>query len=163
MPKGMTRIEVLVVLFVIGVLGSIAGLAVSTARERTRDATRLAHMREVQDALESYFTDHGSYPETTEALPLGQTTTLCLSDDGFACTIPPDDAYLDRVPEPPTQGLQGRSSCGGVSNAYCYTSDGESYALQFELEGKNSLLGLKKGANCVTQNDLSAGACAASE
>lgn len=163
MPKGMTRIEVLIVLFVIGVMGTIAGLAVSTARERTRDATRLAHVRELQDALESYFTDHGAYPTTEEAIPLGQSVTLCLSDDGFACTIAPDDAYLDRVPEPPSQGLKGKSSCGGVDNAYCYASDGESYRLQFELEGGYAALDLRKGANCVTESDIMAGACPAAE
>lgn len=163
MPKGMTRIEVLVVLLVIGVLGTIAGVAVSTARERTRDATRLAHVRELQDALESYFTDHGSYPEAVEAIALGQAITLCLSDDGFACTIAPDDAYLDIVPVPPQQGLRGMSSCGGVDNAYCYASNGETYTLQFELEAKNSVIGLRKGANCVTESDIGAGACPAIE
>lgn len=161
MPKGMSKIEVLVVLLVMGVMGLVAGLAVSTARERTRDATRLAHVRELQDALESYFTDHGAYPINAEATPLGQSVTLCLSDDGFACTIAPDDAYLDRVPAPPTAGLKGRSSCGDVDNAYCYTSDGEGYTLQFELEAKNRYLDLQKGANCATSTDLGAGSCEA--
>lgn len=151
MPKGMTKIEVLIVLFIIGALGTVAGVAVSTARERTRDATRLAHVRELQDALESYFTDHSEYPVSEEVLQLGQTTSLCLSDDGFACTIAPADAYLKNVPVPPPQGVS--------TNAYLYLSDGETYRIQFELEGGNGILGLKKGKNCVTPNELLAGEC----
>lgn len=151
MPKGMSKIEVLVVLGIIGVLGTVAGLAVSTARERTRDATRLAHVRELQNALESYFTDHSTYPVSEEPLALGTTTSLCLSDDGFACTIPPADAYLEIVPTPPGQGISQK--------AYQFVSDGETYRIQFALEGGNSYLGLKPGANCVTPTEIVAGSC----
>lgn len=147
----MTRIEVLVVLLIIGVLGAAAGLAVSMARERTRDATRLAHVRELQDALESYFTDHSAYPESEALLVLGETTSRCLSEDGFACTIAPADAYLDVVPTPPMSGID--------QDAYWYESDGDTYALQFELERKNEILGLVKGLNCATPTDITAGAC----
>lgn len=151
MPQGMSKIEVLIVLFIIGALGTVAGVAVSTARERTRDATRLAHVRELQDALEMYFTDHSEYPLSEEVLALGQTTSLCLSDDGFACTIAPADAYLSNVPTPPSQGI--------ASDAYLYLSDSETYRIQFELEGGNSILGLKKGKNCATPTEIVAGAC----
>lgn len=168
----MTKIEVLVVLLVIGVLGLVSGLAVMGARERVRDTARLAQVREIQDGLESFFTDHSTYPEWPDAtdsnpeegaLPLGQAVTHCLADEGFACTFAPEDAYLDVVPTPPTTGLKEQSSCRGVTNAYCYQSTGEEYRMQFELERANPALGLVKGANCASEGKLDAGACAAFE
>ena len=165
----MTKIEVLVVLLVIGVLGLVSGVAVLGARERVRDTARLAQVRELQDGLESFFTDHSAYPEWPDAtdstpeegaLPLGQATTLCLSDEGFSCTTAPDDAYLDVVPTPPTTGLRELSSCRGVANAYCYQSNGETYGIQFELERANAALGLVKGANCASEATFSPGPCA---
>ncbi len=156
----MTRTEVLVVFLIIGVLGLVSGVAVMGARERVRDTARLAQVREVQDGLESFFTDHSAYPEQKDVLPLGQASSLCLSDDGFACTIAPEDAYLDVVPALPTAGLTGASTCGSAANAYCYQSTGESYRLQFELERANPALGLVKGVNCASESKLDAGPCA---
>lgn len=158
---GMTKIEVLIVCLVIGVMGTIAAVAVSTARERTRDAARLSHVRELQDALESYFTDHSAYPIADEAIALGQGTTQCLSGNGFDCSIAPDDAYLDIVPTPPAAGLGELIVCGEVANVYCYESSGEAYRVQFELEAAYAVLGLVKGANCVTENAIVPGACTA--
>lgn len=157
----MTKIEVLAIAGIIGVFGVVAGFAVLSARERVRDTARLSHVREIQDGLESFFTDHSAYPETTTQIALGQSTSLCLSSDGFACTVPPENAYLDIVPNMPTTGLSASSSCGGVDNAYCYASDGTSYRLQFALENANPLLGLSKGVNCASETALKPGACVA--
>ena len=158
----MTRVEILSVGLIIGVIGLFSGLAVLSAREQTRDITRLAHVRELQIGLELFFSDHATYPATTEVIPLGQTTTACLSDKGF---VPPcgegdtQSAYVEFVPSTPAQGLKGKSSCGSEKNAYCYGSGGSSYQIQFELESANRLLGLDKGANCATERGFAPGSC----
>ncbi len=168
----MSRTEVLVVLLIIGVLGLVSGVAVLGARERVRDTARLAQVRELQEGLESFYTDHSSYPVWPDskdsnpqegALPLGQATSLCLSDDGFACTIAPEGAYLDVVPTPPSAGLAELSTCRGVANAYCYQSNGDAYRVQFELERANAALGVVKGLNCASEGKLDAGPCAVFE
>ena len=158
----MNRIEILTVGLVIGAVGLASAFAVSSARERTRDVTRLAHVRELQIGLELYFNDHAAYPVVTEVLPLGRTTTACLSGEGFTAPCSDGDtqtAYVEFVPAPPTKGLKGESSCGGVNDAYCYARDGSTFAIQFELESGNNLLKLAKGANCVTPSGFKAGAC----
>jgi Tfp pilus assembly protein PilE len=155
----MTKIEVLSVVLAIGVCGSLAASAVLTARLHTRDATRLSHVRELQDSLESYFTDHAGYPVSSDPLALGQGSTQCLSGTGFACSIAPADSYLRVVPTPPTTGLKKQSTCSGVANVYCYSGNATSYHLQFELEAANKTLGLAKGANCITESTLISGAC----
>lgn len=147
---------------IIGAVGVVSAFAVSSARERTRDVTRLAHVRELQIGLELYFNDHAAYPVMAEALPLGRTTSACLSEDGFGAPCTSGDtqtAYVEFVPAPPTKGLKGESSCGGVKDAYCYASNASSFAIQFELESGSNLLKLSKGANCVTPEGFKAGPC----
>lgn len=158
----MTRIEMLSVGLIIGAVGLASALAVNGARERTRDVTRLAHVRELQIGLELYFNDHAAYPSVPAALPLGQTTTACLSGNGFGAPCASGDtqtAYVEFVPAPPAKGLKEKSSCGGVANAYCYQSDATTFNIQFELENANPLLKLQKGLNCATESGFKAGPC----
>jgi hypothetical protein len=160
----MTRIEMLTVGTIIGIVGLASAFAISTARTQTRDITRLAHVREIQIGLELYFNDHATYPTVSEATPLGQTTTACLSGDGFGPPCAVGDAktaYVEFVPAPPSRGLRGRSSCDDDADAYCYQGNGGAFAIQFELERKNNLLGVVKGANCATADGLKPGVCPA--
>ncbi len=160
----MSRLELLSAALIIGAVGTASGVAVLSARAQTRDIARVAQVREVQLGLELYFNDAAAYPTEAEPLPLGTTTSACLSEDGFA---PPcregetQTAYVNVVPAPPTAGLKGRSSCGGVSNAYCYTGNNAAYGISFELEKNARLLGLQKGLNCAMPDGLRAGACPA--
>lgn len=158
----MTKVELLSVGLIIGVVGLASAFAVSSARERTRDVTRLAHVRELQIGLELFYNDHATYPVVSEATALGQTTTACLSEDGFGAPCAEGDtqtAYVEFVPAPPVRGLKEKSMCSGLKNAYCYSSDGSAFAVQFELESGNNLLDLQKGLNCATQDGFKAGAC----
>ena len=160
----MTRTaELLLMGAIIGVIGLVSGYAVLTARSHTRDVTRLANVREVQMSLEMYFQNHSSYPIAADAIPLGQSLTACLSSEGFAapCATTGPTPYLSVVTVPPTSGLGGLVSCGGVSNVYCYSGTTDMYRIQFEIESGNALLGVAKGLNCLTEDGFKAGACAA--
>lgn len=160
----MTRTtELLIVGAIIGVIGVVSGFAVLSARAHTRDVTRLANVREIQMALEMYFQNHSSYPVSADAIPLGQATTACLSSDGFVapCSKTGPTPYLETVAIPPTSGLGGRVSCGGVSDVYCYRGTADALRIEFELEGGNAALGVAAGVNCATQDGFKAGACSA--
>lgn len=160
----MNRIEILTVGLIIGAVGLASGYAVLSARSHERDVTRLAHVRELQLGLELFFSNNGAYPQTSEAIALGEPTTACLSADGFAAPCAAaamQSPYVEFVPAPPVSGLSGKSTCSGIKNAYCYSSDSTSFKIQFELEQANSTLGLVKGANCATESGFVAGACTA--
>lgn len=163
--RGITKIETLLLLLAIGVFGTLAAVSVMSARAATRDVTRLAHIRDVQSGLELYFNDHSAYPttENTADVPLGQVLSACLTLSGFTASCGENDAtpYVKIVPTPPTSGLKGKVSCGGVTNAYCFASDGASYHVRFELERANTALGLAKGINCATESGWKAGECPA--
>ncbi len=161
----MQKSEMLAIGLVIGILGVISGFLILSARSQLRDVTRIAHVRDLQIGLDLFFLENGTYPvgnEDGSALALGQTTTACLSKEGFSAPCASDATdlpYLEVVFATPAAGLKKLSSCSGNENAYCYTTDGESYRVQFELEQENSALGLDKGLNCLTENGFVAGAC----
>lgn len=129
--KGFTLIELLVVIAIMALLSTLAVVALSSARQKSRDAKRLADIKQVQTALELYFIDQNAYP-AGDALVLGEDAK-CLGAGGFAtsdCTAP---VYMGNIPANPTPG--------GVD--YAYTVSGTSYSINFNLEGANG--GLASG------------------
>ncbi len=60
--KGFTLIELLVVISIIGILSSVVLASLNSARAKARDTKRLSDLREVQKALETYYSDNGKYP-----------------------------------------------------------------------------------------------------
>lgn len=69
MPKfksAFTLIELLVVIAIIGLLTTIAVIALNNARAKSRDAERVADAKQIQTALELFFNDNGRYPTKDE-------------------------------------------------------------------------------------------------
>lgn len=79
-------IELLVVIAIIGILSSVVLASLNTARQKSRDARRVADIKQMQLALELYYdSNNNAYPATTA--PLAPT---------YIATIPKDpqgDAY----------------------------------------------------------------------
>ena len=63
--KGFTLIEMLVVIAIVGLLSSVVVVGLSGAREKARDARRLADSRGLQNSLEIEYSDASGYPDTT--------------------------------------------------------------------------------------------------
>ncbi|MFA4830691.1 MAG: prepilin-type N-terminal cleavage/methylation domain-containing protein [Patescibacteria group bacterium] len=120
--KGFTLIELLVVIAIIGLLSTLAVVALGSAREKARDSKRLSDLKQVQTALELYYTDNNGYPTVNGTL--GVTDHACLNSGGFAVVGCPS-AYMGLVPSDP---LAARS--------YSYTVSGTtSYVITATLEG----------------------------
>jgi len=129
--KGFTLIELLVVIAIIGLLSTLAVVALGSARAKARDAKRLSDLKQVQTALELYYTDNNAYPTAATSTILGSASTACLNSAGFAatgCT----NAYMGSVPADPG------------SNSYAYTSaTGATYSIAATLE--STVNGLSAG------------------
>ncbi|MFQ5661819.1 MAG: type II secretion system protein [Candidatus Paceibacteria bacterium] len=66
--RGFTLIELLVVIAIIGILSSVVLASLNSARQKSRDAKRIAELRQLQTALQLYYEDNQGYPSAlTEA------------------------------------------------------------------------------------------------
>lgn len=123
--KGFTLIELLVVIAIIGLLSTMSVVALGSAREKSRDSKRLSDIKQVQTALELYYTDKGVYPIVTAATVLGSSNAACLNAETGFTTINCTDAYMNLIPADPG------------SNDYTYNSvnEGATYTIIATLEG----------------------------
>jgi len=158
--NGMTKIEILIVAAIIGILGSISVLVILDARAQARDAVRISDIRQVQTGLELLFNDFNKYPELTEPVAIGQSSAYCLNQDGFSptCDRSSESVYIEAIAAPLTAGLNGLSECG-IRNSYCYKGFEDEYRITFELEQNQPVLGLRKGLNCATETGFESGKC----
>ena len=60
--RGFTLIELLVVISIIGLLSSFLLASLSQARGKARDAKRKSELKQLQTALELYYSDNSGYP-----------------------------------------------------------------------------------------------------
>lgn len=84
--RGFTLIELLVVIAIIGLLATLSVIAFANTRARSRDANRLADIRQIQTALHLYWQATNLYPN--EIVP-GES----IKDGNII--------FLDAVPFPP--------------------------------------------------------------
>ena len=124
--KGFTLIELLVVIAIIGLLSTLAVVALSSAREKARDSKRLSDLKQIQTALELYYFDNNAYPVEATAIDLGVTASACLNSAAGFTTTACGTPYMGLVPLDPKS----------AADHYHYVSaDGSTYAITAVLEG----------------------------
>ena len=110
---GFTLVELLIVITIIGILASIGLSTFTSAQTKSRDVKRKAHLKQLSDAFEAYYNDHGEYPDEADIV----WNTAFTDANG---TI-----YMVQLPTDPTSNL-----------SYYYDSldSGKKYQLYAYLE-----------------------------
>lgn len=149
---GFTLIELLVVIAIIGLLSTLAVVAMNGARQKSRDAKRVADIKQIQTALEMYYNDKAAYPTlATTSVGLIGGATYCLGDSGFttgACNTAALTKYMSNIPVPPAT----ETNCT-ANPSYSYgSSDGSYYGLTFCLGADTG--GIKSGLRTATQSGI---------
>ena len=118
--KGFTLIELLVVIAIIGLLSTMSVVALNSARQKSRDAKRLSDMKQIQTALELYYTDANVYPSATTDNPF---TTSTIAYNG--------NIYMASVPSNPSPRTDGSPAC--TDSNYIYFGGGTTYSIYYCL------------------------------
>lgn len=121
--SGFTLIELLVVIAIIGILASIVLASLSSARAKGRDARRVADLKQLQVAMELYYSSNGHYPiaaAAATAYNVGDGTNG-LNAKGLT------SSYIASIPNDPS----------GSTQYYYWAGDttGSSYCLGAKIEG----------------------------
>jgi len=120
---GFTLVELLVVIAIIGLIASLSVIAFGNARQKSRDSKRVSDIKQVQTALELFFSDQGRYPTATE----WNTGSLYSTS-----TLTGTTTYMENIPESPDV-IDG--DCLTDQYLYNVTGDLTEYYISFCLGG----------------------------
>jgi prepilin-type N-terminal cleavage/methylation domain-containing protein len=135
--KGFTLIELLVVIAIIGMLSTLAVVALGNARLKARDAKRQSELRSLQSAIEMYIVDNNNAPEVGDTLTVDN-----VGNDGWDGGTSDLESALSTYL---TGGLPEDPSSNGW--VYCADTSGDQYLVGVMLEGNVTVDGDLDGAN----------------
>jgi prepilin-type N-terminal cleavage/methylation domain-containing protein len=144
--EGFTLVELLVVIAIIGLLSTLSLVALNSARQKARDALRTADIKQMQTALELYYSDNSSYPIAGTQPGNGKFFITGALATGTA-------NYMGLIPSNPTPLTDGACS-NTASHEFIYTQDngGASYHISYCLAGGSG--GIIKGPHIATPSGV---------
>jgi prepilin-type N-terminal cleavage/methylation domain-containing protein len=164
--KGFTLIELLVVIAIIGLLSTLAVVALNSARMKSRDARRVSDIKQIQTAMELYYNDIGAYPGvsgctvgtggcTTAGVYLGEGSYTCLDQGGWDSTCS-GDIYMGLVPSYPIPRTDVACVGADTDTGYFYSfnnDDQSTYAVEYCLGAQTG--GVPSGNQVACQSGVS--------
>jgi prepilin-type N-terminal cleavage/methylation domain-containing protein len=131
--RGFTLMELVVVMAILAILSTGGVATYVRSLKRGRDAQRKSDLAQVQKALETYFNDKNSYPDSnaTGQIVACSAGACVWGTDGLediSVPVAVRTVYMKLLPKDPVSAQK-----------YFYTSDGLSYQLYAKLENDDDL------------------------
>ena len=154
--KGFTLIELLVVIAIIGILSTLAIVALNTARGKAKDATRVNAMKQLQTSLEMVYNDNVSYALTQDLAG----TVPCAANNAVSSCVYPVKTYLPSIETLNDPGALPATLCTAdpltspkpCNYAYTTVPDTSIYVVHFYLENRTG--DLPAGFHTVTEKGI---------
>ena len=121
--KGFTLIELLVVIAIIGTLSAIVLSAINGARVRSRDASRLAQIKQIKTALELFYSENGYYPNCWDSGYSGGCDYVNFNGPGSQADTTRDNNFM-RFLSPYLKGAIS-DPINSSTNFYIYATQAE--------------------------------------
>ena len=137
--RGFTLIELLVVIAIIGLLSAVVLASLNAARERARNASYVAQIKEYQKALALHYSENGSYPGNTTwgCIGIGYPGGICWDSSSFNESNSTANALRAAV-SPYMDATKPASATDRVFGSMYRRLAGEGYEMILMLEGNVS-------------------------
>lgn len=105
--QGFTLIELLIVIAIIGLLATLAIVSLTTAQRKARDTKRIADIKQLQNAVELYYSEQAAYPLSAAAV-----------NDSWAEFGTVISTYITNIPIDPQNNATNFYTYGGIATEY---------------------------------------------
>jgi prepilin-type N-terminal cleavage/methylation domain-containing protein len=118
--RGFTLIELLVVISIISLLSSVVLAGLATARKKGQDGQVVAQRRQIQLALELYYSNNGGYPNPTP----GSVNAFCVGNTDCMLVGAPINTQLTALSLSSIKSASIPDISGNVNRGHIYISCG---------------------------------------